>query len=78
MPGLDHNGPMGQGTMTGKKMGKCNNLGAGKNSQSDGNRQNVQSTKIAGRDSGIGLGLGRNMGSGRCRGMGRNRNTGSI
>ena len=30
MPGLNHKGPMGDGPMTGRKMGKCTNFGAGK------------------------------------------------
>jgi hypothetical protein len=30
MPGLNHKGPKGDGPMTGRKMGKCTNYGAGK------------------------------------------------
>jgi len=29
MPGLDKTGPVGQGPMTGRRMGRCNNFGAG-------------------------------------------------
>ena len=28
MPGLDQTGPVGQGPMTGRRMGRCTNLGA--------------------------------------------------
>lgn len=28
MPGLNHKGPMGNGPMTGKKMGKCTQFGS--------------------------------------------------
>ena len=34
MPGFNQTGPMGQGPMTGRRMGKCTNYGAGrKNAQ---------------------------------------------
>jgi hypothetical protein len=33
MPNFDKTGPKGQGAMSGRKMGKCTNYGAGKNQQ---------------------------------------------
>ena len=30
MPGLNQTGPMGQGPMTGRRMGRCTNYGAGR------------------------------------------------
>lgn len=32
MPGFNQTGPMGQGPMTGRRMGKCTNFGAEKKS----------------------------------------------
>jgi hypothetical protein len=62
MPGLNQTGPMGQGSMTGRKMGKCTNFGA-KNQQST-----TENTPANGR--GMGRGLGRGQG-GQGMGMGR-------
>lgn len=33
MPGFNQTGPMGQGSMTGRRMGKCTNFGANKKTQ---------------------------------------------
>ncbi len=41
MPGFNQKGPTGQGPMTGRKMGKCTNFGAGKR-----DLQKRQNTKI--------------------------------
>jgi hypothetical protein len=63
MPGLDRTGPEGQGSRTGREMGKCT-------SQSE-------APSIQDRDSenehfkGLGRGLGRGPGKGRGRGLGR-------
>lgn len=80
MPGLDRTGPMGQGSQTGRKEGKCNNenqtieeelprgrgLGRGfRNRQGFGN-EDLESVK--------GRGLGRGPGKGMGRGLGRGRN----
>ena len=66
MPGLNQTGPMGQGSMSGRKMGKCTNFGA-KNQQT--NPDNVQeNTPTNGR--GMGRRLGRGQG-GQGMGMGR-------
>ena len=72
MPGLNHKGPMGDGPMTGRKMGKCTNFGAGKKSSADETAQESPNTTKQG--CGMGRGLGRGQG-GQCMGMGRkNRN----
>lgn len=72
MAGLNHTGPMGQGAMTGRKMGKCTNFGASKNDFADETRQG--NPNIIGEGHGMGRGLGRAQ-SGRGMGMGRkNRN----
>ena len=36
MPGFNHKGPMGQGSMTGKKMGKCASTDAKNSGSADG------------------------------------------
>lgn len=70
MPGFNQTGPMGQGPMTGRRMGRCANKNALPKSQTeteikDSNKSNVDD--FAGR----GLGWGRGGGLGRGRGMGR-------
>ena len=47
MPGLNQNGPMGQGAMTGRRMGKCTNFGAGKKRNVSNNPQEGQSSNIS-------------------------------
>lgn len=41
MPGFNQTGPMGQGSMTGRRMGRCTNFGAKQSStpSSEGNNQ---------------------------------------
>ncbi len=66
MPGLNQTGPMGQGAMTGRKMGKCTNFGA---KNQDSNPDNIQENTAA-NCRGIGRGLGRGLGG---QGMGLRR-----
>ena len=66
MPGLNQTGPMRQGAMTGRKMGKCTNFGA-KNQEL--NPENVQEN-IPANGRGLGRGLGRGQG-GQGMGLGR-------
>ena len=66
MPGLNQTGPMGQGSMTGRKMGKCTNYGA-KNQQTTDDKAQVN---IQGNGQGLGRGLGRGQG-GQGMGLGR-------
>jgi len=69
MPGFNQTGPMEQGSMSGRRMGRCTNYGAilinQNNSISENNGEN-QPGNLPGR----GLGMGRGK-SGRGRGMGR-------
>jgi hypothetical protein len=73
MPGLNQTGPEGQGSMTGRRMGRCTNYGRNliKAENTSSNEQNDNSPEnLPGRGFGFGLrraGLGR----GRGRGMGR-------
>jgi len=74
MPGFDRTGPMGEGSMTGWRMGRCTNYGATiKNQEVGGNEDNAPNEKYF--YPGMGRG-GRGMGRGfrvwgRGRGMGR-------
>lgn len=81
MPNLDQTGPLGQGPMTGRRMGRCTNYGAYKQNTSFNNDQNENLPddfqkqnylKGYGRALGLrrGLGFGRGR-RGRGRGMGR-------
>ena len=81
MLNLDKTDPLGQGPMTGRRMGRCTNYGAYKQNTSFNNDRNENQLddfqtqnylKGYGRGLGLrkGLGFGRNNG-GRGRGMGR-------
>jgi hypothetical protein len=65
MPGFNQTGPDGQGSMTGRRMGRCTNYGRNfkKSEDTSTNQQNDNSyEKIPGRGFGFGLrkaGLGR-------------------
>jgi len=70
MPRLNQTGPMGQGPMTGRRMGRCTNFGASRKNQNttiSENQNEIQAEDIAGRGFGFGMGRGR---GGRGRGMG--------
>lgn len=75
MPGFNQKGPMGQGPMTGRRMGRCANAGATPTDQTSPENKdasNLDTDNLSGR----GLGSGRGRG-GAGRGMGRqNRNRG--
>lgn len=71
MPGYDQSGPMGQGSMTGRRMGKCKINGTIPKNQTNDESENSNKT-IIDNISGRGLGWGRGMGGrGRGRGMGQ-------
>ncbi|HHT60790.1 MAG: DUF5320 domain-containing protein [Paludibacteraceae bacterium] len=71
MPGFNQKGPTGQGPMTGRKMGKCTNFGAGKRDSAEkAEYENFNADKEQGMGRGRGLGLGRCL-RGRGRGQGR-------
>lgn len=66
MPGFNQTGPMGQGPMTGRKMGRCTNYGANRKEQTnDETINNVTSEEITTRRFGFGRGrFGRGRGFG--------------
>ena len=70
MPGFNQKGPMGQGPMSGKKMGKCTNFGA--NAKLVTSAVNTTQTEtLPENNTGKGFGFGKGMGQGRGMGMGR-------
>ncbi len=69
MPRRDGTGPMGQGSMTGRRMGFCNTNNVD-NQDADIARGAGMGT-VRGSGSGMGLGRGSGMGLGRGAGMGR-------
>ena len=68
MPGLNRRGPLGEGPMTGRRMGRCNPDNKGKTD--DEILQNKDSSLEPEQRLGRGLGLGRGQG-GPGRGLGR-------
>ena len=75
MPGLNKTGPMGQGPMTGRKMGQCAGFGA-KSKNSAGEKSEDATDILTENFRGRGMGLGRGRGQGK-RGMGRQNRFGS-
>lgn len=82
MPGLDQTGPMGQGSMTGRRMGRCTNFSANVKEQNSSETEKPQENLPEnfsgmgwgfgrGRGFGFGRGRGAGFGWGRGRGMGR-------
>jgi len=73
MPNYNGMGPMGQGPLTGRRMGRCNASGANQNSQNSEQPKNPdQNLFVNTADRGFGFGWFR---CGRGRGLGRqNRN----
>ncbi len=76
MPGFNQTGPMGQGPMTGRKMGRCTRNGVNPNNQSDAENSSQNSNQpenMAGRGWRFSWkrGFGFGGGSGGGRGMGR-------
>lgn len=77
MPRFDQTGPMGQGPMTGRRMGRCTNLGANPKNQASTTTE-ISNENIPENIQGKGFGFGRGRG-GRCFGMGQqNRFRGGI
>ncbi len=69
MPGFNQRGPMGQGSMTGRKMGRCTNFGANLKNQTAETKENANEN-IPENFQGRGFGFGRGRG-GRDFGMGQ-------
>ena len=66
MPGFNQTGPMGQGPMTGRRMGRCTNFGAKQSSTPNSEESNQQENFL---DRGFRFGRGQG-GRGRGRGFG--------
>lgn len=74
MPRLNGKGPMGQGPMTGWKMGRCTNYGAGLNKSAAPEKEEIDKDlpeEFFGRGRGFGRGFGMGWGRGHCFGRGR-------
>ncbi len=72
MPEFNQKGPMGEGAMTGRRMGRCTNFGATHPKQPVNTESQIEENteeKLSENLSGRGLGLGRRKG-GRGQGMG--------
>ncbi|NLJ06396.1 MAG: DUF5320 domain-containing protein [Sphingobacteriales bacterium] len=69
MPGFNQTGPMGQGSMTGRRMGRCTNFGANLKNQTAETKENTNEN-LSENFQGRGFGFGRGRG-GRGFGMGR-------
>jgi hypothetical protein len=69
MPGFNQKGPMGEGPMTGRRMGRCTNFGAAVRNNEVASDLD-QKTDLSDNFPGRGFSQGRRMG-GRGRGMGR-------
>ncbi len=68
MPGIDQTGPMGQGPMTGRRMGCCTNFGANQRKAEAtpaGEKEENQVNDFPGRGFGFGWRRGRGRGMGR-------------
>lgn len=81
MSNFNQRGPMGEGPMTGRRMGRCGNFGAGRRYPTQEN-ENIENTmndilqeQGLGRARGQGMGRGmiNRMGRGKGGGMGQNR-----
>lgn len=74
MPNFNKRGPNDEGAMTGRKMGRCTNFGAGRRKQSMQENENsenlVSDTQINDNVQEQGIGRGRGMGRGMRNGMG--------
>ncbi|HPE34251.1 MAG TPA: DUF5320 domain-containing protein [Bacteroidales bacterium] len=71
MPNLNQRGPLGEGPMTGRRMGRCTNFGASlrnKNVENSGDTADYNPDDFRGRGFGFGFGRGR---GGFGRGFGR-------
>jgi hypothetical protein len=72
MPGLDKTGPMGQGSQTGRKQGRCNTALSEEQLTTFGRRvgRDLRNRNLTADDS-VHTGWGRGKGRGRGRGFGR-------
>lgn len=73
MPGFNQTGPMGQGPMTGRRMGRCSNSETSPQNQTTESKENTNEN-VPENFQGRGFGFGRGRGRGRGRqgfGMGQ-------
>ncbi|MDD2284042.1 MAG: DUF5320 domain-containing protein [Paludibacter sp.] len=79
MPGLNQKGPMGEGAMTGRRMGKCTNFGTKvkKEEQRDVVQDSENQQNFTAFDERAGMGFGRGR-RGMGRGLGRGQNGNSL
>lgn len=74
MPGFNQRGPIGQGPLTGRRMGRCTNFGANDKTKASGAKENpdektdeIYPEDMPQRPYGNGFGFGRGAGRGRGR-----------
>ncbi len=70
MPGFNQKGPLGQGSMTGRNMGRCTNFGANIKIQSEEEKKDSTTENLPEKTQGNGLGFERKGGG---RGFGNRR-----
>lgn len=70
MPGLNQTGPMGQGPMTGQRMGRCSNFGTNLKNKTFETKE-IPNENLPENFQGQGFGFGRGRGFGMGRGRGR-------
>jgi hypothetical protein len=78
MPGFDRTGPEGQGSQTGRKMGKCNPNKQGTNEQLDVDETSSGFGRRFGRGVRKGFGFGRGTVRSASRGLGRRNGRGNA
>lgn len=77
MSNLNQKGPMGEGPMTGRKMGRCGNFGAGRRYPTTPESENTENEMTENpQEQRLGRGQGQRLGKGRGRGMGRGKKNG--
>ncbi len=72
MPGFDKTGPLGNGAMTGRRMGRCTNYGTSPK-KTDNARTDETDLRMPDNLPGRGFGFGMRLGAGRGRGRGTGR-----
>ena len=71
MPGFDRTGPEGQGSATGRGLGRCRKQQPAGNDVTENTPRRRFNSEETGRGQGRGRGLGRGFGRGPGRGLGR-------
>ena len=72
MPNFNQKGPMGEGPMTGRRMGRCTNMGVTRRGKTTEEKENIDNPiNDNPQGQGMGRGRGRGMGRGMKNGMGQ-------